>query len=159
MPTVETPQTAATPVPEAELNMRTLATAAESQDAAPLRGALEPIVEAYTAWLVEQEAAVAALPGHLRDTGAEALAEARQVLGQLAEGIDHLLADPEARRCFAFMNRVMADQRVHSQITAARAVDSGLSVEEVEARVLAGQHLPPPSQGDNAARRHNEQHA
>nr|WP_315200809.1 DISARM system helicase DrmA [Actinomyces oris] len=138
MPTVETPQTAATPVPTAELNMRTLATAAESQNTAQLRSALEPIVEAYSAWLGEQEAAVAALPEHLRDTGAEALAEARQVLSQLAEGIDHLLSDPEARRCFAFMNRVMADQRVRSQIAAARAVDSGLSVEEAEARVLAG---------------------
>lgn len=138
MPTVETPQTTATPVPAAELNMRTLATAAESQNTAQLRAALEPIAEAYTAWLGEQETAVAALPEHLRDTGAEALAEARQVLGQLAEGIDHLLTDPEARRCFAFMNRVMADQRVHSQIAAARAVDSGLSVEEAENRVLAG---------------------
>lgn len=137
MPTVETPQTAATPVPAAELNMRTLATAAEFQNTARLRAALEPIVEAYSAWLGEQEAAVAALPEHLRDIGAEALAEAFQVRDQLAEGIDHLLTDPEARRCFAFMNRVMADQRVRSQIAAARAVDSGLSVEEAEARVLA----------------------
>lgn len=138
MPTVETPQTAATPVPAAELNMRTLATVADSQNTAQLRSALEPIVEAYTAWLEKQEATVAALPEHLRDTGAEALAEALQVRDQLAEGIDHLLTDPEARRCFAFMNRVMADQRVRSQIAAARAVDSGLSVEEAEARVLAG---------------------
>lgn len=138
MPTVETPQTAATPVPAAELNMRTLASAAEFQNTARLRAALEPIVEAYSAWLGEQEAAVAALPEHLRDIGAEALAEAFQVRDQLAEGIDHLLTDPEARRCFAFMNRVMADQRVRSQIAAARAVDSGLSVEEAEARVLAG---------------------
>ena len=138
MPTVETPQTAATPVQGAELNMRTLAAAAEFQDAVPLRAALEPIVGAYAAWLGEQEAVVAALPEHLRDTGAEALAEALQVRDQLTEGIDHLLTDPEARRCFAFMNRVMADQRVRSQIAAARAVDSGLSVEEAEARVLAG---------------------
>lgn len=138
MPTVETPQTTATPVQGAELNMRTLATAAESQNTAQLRAALEPIAEAYTAWLGEQETAVAALPEHLRDTGAEALAEALQVREQLTEGIDHLLTDPEARRCFAFMNRVMADQRVHSQIAAARTVDSGLSVEEAEARVLAG---------------------
>ena len=140
MPTVETPQTTATPVQGAELNMRVLAAAAESPDAAPLRAALEPIVEAYAAWLGEQETAVAALPGHLRDTGAEALAEALQVRDQLTEGIDHLLSDPEARRCFAFMNRVMADQRVRSQIAAARAVDSGLSVEEAEARVLAGDY-------------------
>ncbi len=143
MPTVETPQTAAAGVPGAELNMRALAAAAaQAPDAAgpggpdPLRGALEPVVAAYAAWLDEQEAAVAALPEHLRGTGAEALAEARQVLGQLAEGLDHLLTDPEARRCFAFMNRVMADQRVRSQIAAARAVDPGLGVEDAEARIL-----------------------
>ena len=136
MPTVETPQTAATPVPAAELNMRTLATVAEFQNTARLRAALEPIVEAYSAWLGEQEVAVAALPEHLRDIGAEALAEAFQVRDQLTEGIDHLLADPEARRCFAFMNRVMADQRVRSQIAAARAVDPGLGVEEARARIL-----------------------
>ena len=140
MPTVETPQTTATPVPAAELNMRTLASAAEFQNTARLRAALEPIVEAYTAWLGEQEAAVVALPEHLRDTGAEALAEARQVLSQLTEGIDHLLTDPEARRCFAFMNRVMADQRVRSQIAAARAVNPGLSVEDAEARILKEDH-------------------
>ena len=140
MPTVETPQTAATPVLAAELNMRTLATVAESQNTAQLRSALEPIVEAYTDWLGEQETAVAALPEHLRDTGAEALAEALQVRDQLAEGIDHLLTDPEARRCFAFMNRVMADQRVRSQIAAARAVDPGLGVEEARARILKEDH-------------------
>ena len=147
MPTVETPQTAAAGVPGAELDMRALAAAAaQAPDAAgpggpdPLRGALEPVVAAYAAWLDEQEAAVAALPEHLRGTGAEALAEARQVLGQLAEGLDHLLTDPEARRCFAFMNRVMADQRVRSQIAAARAVNPGLGVEEVRARILKEDH-------------------
>ena len=150
MPTVETPQTAAAGVPGAELDMRALAAAAaQAPDAAdpggpggpdPLRDALEPVVDAYTAWLDEQEAAVAALPEHLRGTGAEALAEARQVLGQLAEGLDHLLTDPESRRCFAFMNRVMADQRVRSQIAAARAVNPGLSVEDAEARILKEDH-------------------
>lgn len=147
MPTVETPQTAAAGVPGAELDMRALAAAAaQAPDAAgpggpdPLRGALEPVVAAYAAWLDEQEAAVAALPEHLRGTGAEALAEARQVSGQLAEGLDHLLTDPEARRCFAFMNRVMADQRVRSQIAAARAVNPGLGVEEARARILKEDH-------------------
>lgn len=144
MPTVETPPTTATPVPAAELDMRALAAAAVHDAGTggpdPLRDALEPIVEAYTAWLGEQEAAVAALPEHLRGTGAEALAEALQVRDQLAEGIDHLLADPEARRCFAFMNRVMADQRLHSQIAAARAVEAGLSIEAAEARILDGRY-------------------
>ena len=142
MPAVETPQTTARPVPAAELDMRALAAAAAHDVSTggpdPLRDALEPLVEAYALWLDEQEAAVAALPEHLRDTGAEALAEARQVRGQLAEGIEHLLSDAEARRCFAFMNRVMADQRLRSQIAAARGTTPGLSV--TEAGILADSH-------------------
>ena len=142
MPTVETPQTAAADVPGALLDMRALAAAAAAPNgSASLRDALDPIVSAYSTWLDEQAKAAADMPDHLRGTAEEALAEAHQVRSQLAEGLDHLTADTpdgaEARRCFAFMNRVMADQRVHSQIAAARAVDSSLSVEEAEARVLA----------------------
>ena len=149
MPTVETPQTKAADVPGAELNMRALAAAATgladgsfgpdgSDD--PLWLGLEPIVSAYTAWLGEQETSVTTLPEHLRETAAEALTEARQVHDQLAEGLNHLLADPEARRCFAFMNRVMADQRVRSQVSAVRAAEPSISEKEAEARVLAGAH-------------------
>ena len=146
MPTVETPQTAAADVPGAILDMRALAAAATgradrsfgSDGSDPLRTALEPIVEDYTTWLEEQKGVLAALPEHLRETGAEALIEARQVRDQLAEGLNHLLADHEARRCFAFMNRVMADQRVRSQVAAIRAAEPGVSDQEAEARVLAG---------------------
>ena len=145
MPTVETPQTDAADVPGAILDMRALAAAATgsasgsfgSDGSDPLRTALEPIVEDYTTWLEEQEGVLAALPEHLRETGAEALIEALQVRDQLAEGLNHLLSDPEARRCFAFMNRVMADQRVRSQVAAIRAAEPGISDQEAEARVLA----------------------
>ena len=142
IPTVETPQTTAADVPGALLDMRALAAAAAAPNGSDaLRDALDPIVSAYSTWLDEQAAAAADLPDHLRGTAEEALAEARQVRSQLAEGLAHLTADApdgaEARRCFAFMNRVMADQRVHSQIAAARAVDAEVRVEEAEARVLA----------------------
>ena len=142
IPTVETPQTTAADVPGALLDMRALAAAAAAPNGSDaLRDALDPIVSAYSTWLDEQAAAAADLPDHLRGTAEEALAEARQVRSQLTEGLAHLTADApdgaEARRCFAFMNRVMADQRVHSQIAAARAVDAEVRVEEAEARVLA----------------------
>ena len=144
-PTVETPQTAAADVPDALLDMRALAAAAAAPNGSDaLRDALEPIVSAYSTWLDEQAAAAADLPDHLRDTAEEALAEACQVRTQLAEGLAHLTADTpdgaEARRCFAFMNQVMADQRVHSQIAAARAAEPALSVEKAEARVLEGSY-------------------
>ena len=142
IPTVETPQTTAADVPGALLDMRALAAAAAAPNGSDaLRDALDPIVSAYSTWLDEQAAAAADLPDHLRGTAEEALAEARQVRSQLTEGLAHLTADApdgaEARRCFAFMNRVMADQRVHSQLAAARAVDAEVRVEEAEARVLA----------------------
>ncbi|MCR2053090.1 DISARM system helicase DrmA [Actinomyces bowdenii] len=143
IPTVETPQTTAADVPGALLDMHALAAAASAPNSpGALRVALGPIASAYGTWLDEQAAIAADLPEHLRETAEEALAEARQVLDQLAEGMDHLTADTaegaEARRCFAFMNRVMADQRVHSQIAATRAAGQHLSIEEAEDRVLAG---------------------
>ena len=143
IPTVETPQTTAADVPGALLDMRALAVAAAAPNSTDaLRAALGPIVSAYGTWLDEQAAAAADLPEHLRETAEEALAEAHQVRGQLAAGLDHLTAETaegaEARRCFAFMNRVMADQRVHSQIAALRAADQRLGVDEAEERVLAG---------------------
>ncbi|MCL2465611.1 MAG: helicase, partial [Micrococcales bacterium] len=134
LPSVETPQTAATDVPGALLDMSVLAIAGAAQVEAGLR----PVVDAYDRWLDEQEAQVASLPTHLRETAAEAVAEARQVRDQLADGLDLLTGDAEALRCFQFMNLVMADQRVHSQIAEQRAKDEALSVADAERKVLAG---------------------
>ncbi|MCF2710856.1 DISARM system helicase DrmA [Schaalia hyovaginalis] len=143
IPSVETPQTAAANVPEAVLDMRALAQAASSSNPRDaLREGLAPIVHAYGNWLNLQDEETRRLPAHLRGTAEEALAEARQVHEQLAEGLEHLTADTdegrEARLCFAFMNRIMAEQRIHSQIAAARIANPALSVEEAEAQALAG---------------------
>lgn len=134
LPTAETPQTAPTNVPDAVLDMRALAVA----DAAALETGLRPVVDAYGTWLDEREAQVAALPEHLRATASDAVVEAREVHHQLADGLDFLTCDPEAVRCFQFMNRVMADQRIRSQISERRAKDPSLSVAQAEADVLAG---------------------
>ena len=134
IPTAETPQTRAATVPEALLDMEALATATPTK----LEAGLRPIVTAYTGWLDAQQARIPALPAHLRETAVEVVAEARQVRDQLADGVDFLLGDAEARRCFAFMNRVMADQRVHSQIAAARQADPALTPARAEQQVRAG---------------------
>ena len=63
------------------------------------------------------------LPEHLRAEGLDAVAEARKVAEQLATGLEHLLTDTEALRCFRFMNHVMADQRVQSQVARRRAAE------------------------------------
>jgi hypothetical protein len=83
-------------VPGALLDMVALADATSDQ----LRAGLEPIVVAYREWLDVQQDRAAALPPHLRDDAAELVQEARQVADQLAVGLDHLLSDAEALRCF-----------------------------------------------------------
>ncbi|MBO0821946.1 MAG: helicase, partial [Nocardiopsaceae bacterium] len=96
----------------------------------------------YRAWLDREEARARELPAHLRDEGLDAVAEARKVQAQLADGLAHLLSDADARRCFRFMNEVMADQRVQTQVARRRAHGRdhrpGESLAEARDAVLAG---------------------
>jgi len=71
------------------------------------------------------------------DTDAEeAITDARLVSKQLAEGLELLLSDTEALRCFRFMNQVMADQRIHTQIAERRSKDPNLSRVAAREQVL-----------------------
>ncbi len=133
MPVAETPQVQAHADEAVITDMRALADASVDE----LRSGLEPITAGYEAWLAEQEINANTLPEHLRGVGLEAVAEARQAARRLEEGIEFLLGDDEALRCFRFMNRVMADQRVHSEITNLRSRDESLTAEAAEARVAA----------------------
>lgn len=133
LPTSETPQTRAEEIGDALLDMTRLAAASPAE----LEAGLQPIVTAYTAWLDSQTVAVGSLPSHLQSEALEAIEEATQARDQLAAGLAFLIGDPEARRCFAFMNRVMADQRIQSQVAELRAKDPRLGRAEARARVLA----------------------
>ena len=130
----ETPQVAADEIGEALLDMRELAAASEDE----LRVGLTPIAEKYGSWLDGEESRANQLPDHLRDEGLDAVNEARKVQRQLAAGIEHLLGDADALRCFRFMNEVMADQRVQSQVARRRAQHPAESLDEARAAVLAG---------------------
>lgn len=131
LPVAETPQVSARDIPGVLTDMTVLARASADE----LRSGLTPLVDAYAAWLDDQRAAAAALPGHLRGEAVDSVEEAEQARDQLAEGIETLLGDAEARRCFAFMNEVMAEQRVHSQVVEARAKDPSLPIRDAERRV------------------------
>jgi hypothetical protein len=135
LPTCETPQTTAEEIGTAMLDMTELAAATREQ----LDTGLTPIAEQYAAWLDGEEQRAAALPVHLRDEAQDAVTEARKVQQQLAAGIEHFLAqeNDEALRCFRFMNRVMAAQRVHTQIAEHRARSPKVSIEDARAAVLA----------------------
>ena len=133
IPTSTTPQTDAATVDGALLDMTALATATPDQ----LRAGLTPIIKAYGDWLGQQRSAITALPDHLRPTAEEVVEEAAQVHASLAAGLDHLLESVDAQRCFSFMNRVMADQRVHSQIAEERQKEPDLPLAAAEERVRA----------------------
>ena len=133
LPVSETPQVEAEEI-DALLNMRDLATASPDE----LRTGLSPIVDKYKAWLDGEQARANQLPDHLRDEGLDAVGEARKVQNQLAAGLEHLLEDADALRCFRFMNEVMADQRVQSQVARRRAQHPDESIDEARDTVLAG---------------------
>jgi hypothetical protein len=132
LPVCETPQVTADEI-DAMLDMSALAKAAP----AALRTGLSPIVKRYAAWLDGEEDLAGQLPEHLRKEGQEAVAEARKVQQQLADGLEHLLTNDEALRCFRFMNEVMASQRVQSQVARRRAENPAESIDEARDAVLA----------------------
>lgn len=128
LPIAETPQTRARSVKDALLSMNALASAGADD----LRSGLAPLVDGYGTWLDGQEADAAKLPGHLAQTAEIALFDAREAHKRLVVGLEHVASDPEALRCFQFMNRVMRDQRIASQVAAARAADATLSIEQAQ---------------------------
>jgi len=133
LPVSETPQTQARSNEAVITDMRSLAEASAEE----LRAGLEPITDGYRAWLDAREAEAKALPAHLRQEGLDAVTEARRAAKRLADGIEFLLSDAEALRCFRFMNHVMADQRVHSEIVLRRSRDKSLDVDAATALVAA----------------------
>lgn len=133
LPTAETPQTRAHAEPGVVTDMATLSTAS----AEDLRAGLAPIATGYGAWLAAQQAVADAMPEHLRDEANAAVTEARAAAKRLTDGIEFLLGNEEALRCFRFMNRVMADQRDHSEIVRLRSEDADLATSAATAQVDA----------------------
>ncbi len=133
LPIGETPQTRARTVEGSMLSMEALAAATPDE----LLTGLDPLVVGYGAWLNEQEAIARELPAHLQETCDVVLWEARQAHQRLVDGLEHVTNDPEALRCFQFMNRVMRDQRVASQVVAERASDSSVTIEHAQEKVKA----------------------
>jgi hypothetical protein len=110
-----------------------------------VRDGLAPMVDGYAAWLDGEAAKAAALPAHLRELGEEVVEEARRTQQRLAAGLAHVVSDPEAFACFRFVNEVMRDQRVHSQISAGRSSDPNLSFDEARRQVEAAELERPSS--------------
>ena len=90
----------------------------------------------YGAWLDEQEAEAAKLPAALGRRPRElVLWEARQAHAAAGRRAGARRYRPEALRCFQFMNRVMRDQRIASQVAAERASDASVTIDQAQAKV------------------------
>jgi hypothetical protein len=139
LPIAETAQTRARTVDGAVLSMAKLSNMAANE----VKQGLTPLVDGYGAWLDEQRRVAVSLPVHLQATVDEVLWEAQRAYQRLANGVDHLVNDPEALRCFQFMNRVMREQRISSQIATLRASDPNLGPDVARSAVE--------DLGDNAA--------
>lgn len=123
LPVSETPQTQARDVEGAELDMTVLEELSTPQNADRLKDALLPIVDGYDDWLSAKRAESADLPPHLRETAETATSTARIAARRLRAGVNFLTRNEEALRCFAFMNRVMAEQRLQSQVVELRSAE------------------------------------
>lgn len=142
LPGAETPQTRARAVEGALLGMDALARATPDQ----VRAGLAPLVDGYREWLDGEAATAAALPAHLRGLADDLVREARDgAARRLATGLAHVVTDPEAFACFRFMNEVMRDQRIHTQISALRGSDPALSYQDARQRVADGEQREPSS--------------
>jgi Helicase conserved C-terminal domain len=128
LPVAETPQTKARAVETAQLGMDALATITAEE----LRIGLEPLVIGYGEWVQTQKSHVSALPIYLQEIAELTVAEAELAHRRLAEGLAHLISDEQALQCFQFMNRVMRDQRIYSQIASLRASNPSVTIEQAK---------------------------
>lgn len=138
LPEAEVPQTVAPAVTGAALSMRRLG---EGTCAEVVHG-LRPLVDGYREWLAARSDETAGLPNHLPEVAQEAIGDADEVADRLASGLD-LLADADVFRAFQFMNRVMAEQRIHTDVAQQRSAGPGLTVAQALSTIRA--------RGDEAA--------
>lgn len=123
---------------ELELGMNRLADLAEA-GAEPLTAVLEPLVSGYRSWIKRNLAAIEETDQHL-DEFAETARDNLAVAGAAADRIEagiRSLHDDTARRAFAFANRAMHFQRLHTQIAAKRRVEPGRGLDDIAAEVTA----------------------
>jgi hypothetical protein len=119
------------------LDMERLAALAESAPADLIAG-LVPLVTGYRNWIDRQEAGQGEADRQLADyaePAAEVLRNARRAADRIERGIRLLEHDPIALQAFAFANRAMHLQRIHTMAADLRGKDETLPLDEATARV------------------------
>jgi hypothetical protein len=98
--------------------------------------ALAPLVDAYDHWLGRQADRLIdpSLESHA-EAGRDALVRAQTIAARLRAGVDLLASDADAATAFAFANRAMWQQRVHSLLAVERRARPSLTLIEGEAEL------------------------
>lgn len=112
------------------IDMKELAEAPDEGLAANVR----PLRDAYDAWIAQLEARRTSdsdLAAY-NDATAHVIAQAREVLGRMDEGIALLKSNADAREAFRFANRVMWHQRIRSVWIEERKTDPSRSIEDID---------------------------
>jgi hypothetical protein len=137
IPTYEVPRTEAPTASELPalstlcLDMRELAMLEPHE----LSAKLQPLVTAYAAWIEEQERRVTdpleELQGY-RTTAEKAIEQCRATLGRIQAGMMLLASNEQAARAFAFMNRAMWLQRIHTLYAEQQRRQNACTLDEMD---------------------------
>ncbi|GAC1366475.1 MAG: DISARM system helicase DrmA [Ktedonobacteraceae bacterium] len=135
VPRAEAPSTTEIPALAALcLDMRTLAEVEQSEQS-ELSAHLLPLVTAYAAWIAEQEQILSNptpdLASYL-DVATEAVKHCRGTLERIHAGITLLAENAQAALAFAFMNRAMWQQRIHTLYAEERRRGGTRGLEELD---------------------------
>lgn len=107
-------------LPQIELSMQQLG----DESSPSVINLCESLAEAYEGWIEEQQQRVADpddVPAEFRDVAERNLADCRQCLARIREGIRLLREDGEVRKAFALANEAMYRQQAHYEL-ASKAV-------------------------------------
>ena len=132
VPRTEAPSVADLPgLADLLLDMKELAETPQEQ----LAGKLNALATAYEGWIAGQQARIDDPAGDLADfksAAQRALAECRGTLARIRDGIALLARSEQAASAFAFMNRAMWQQRVHTLLSEARRREQPLAYDEID---------------------------
>ncbi|WP_375431198.1 DISARM system helicase DrmA [uncultured Friedmanniella sp.] len=138
VPVVDVPAVTAQPVAGLQTSMARLAALADRADPSELVQSLRPLVSGYGRWLDGRDTDAAALAAPWPQIGNGAVSRARQAERRLEAALALLASSAPARRCFAFANRAMEQQRLNSVVALRREHDPTLGYAEALAQVSAG---------------------
>lgn len=117
------------------LDMKVLAEVGPENAPEQFPASLEPLTLAYTLWIAQQEQMLhdpAASLDDYQDVAQDTLAHCRRTLARIQQGIDLLRQNRDAQRAFAFMNRAMWHQRIHTLHAEEHRKGNSVSLEDID---------------------------